>query len=1116
MLRILRSILPFAAERFAPEVMAAFDASFYRVIHPVLADLSDGDLFQHFIEAGCKAGLDPTPFFSGRRYLARNPDVAAAGLNPFAHYILSGRAEGRASSLSLWGRAHGPDIGGDAIALARPHFDAGHYRAQVPKLSQLSADALLSHCLIIGTSEGLTPNPTFSGEDYLDAHPDVRKAGINPFLHFAIYGQHEGRRLLDRGANPKAEHGGPLTLEQLAALSEAEAVVRILGKFDAQHYAKLYPDMRGKPADLALHYHRHGWREGRNPAADFDTGYYLQTNTGLREAGINPLLHFTEIGARSGRLTTRPLADMVKAKDLDAVRAAFNPAYYRMMNSDLAAADDEALLVHYMAVGWRERRDPRPDFSTRHYIETYPDIARGDINPFLHFILFGKAEGRKPRGDEPMRLLKTPGHSLTPEHLQSVMLAAARGGKGVRPPAKIQPDSLTQHWIIPDFQPGSGGHMTIFRMIKFQEMFGHRCKIWIEAPRFHETAEAAWETIVKHFQCIGAEVDFAQNGFFEAKGDAVIATGWSTAYLARAATGFHEKFYFVQDHEVEFYPTGSERLLAEQSYRFGLSCICASPWLERIMRDTYGLWARSFHLAYDAEIYTPSDKHTARRAQSDGPLRIAVYARDHTARRCVALSLMALEWLAARRDDFEVHFFGQAELPFAQASFAAMNHGVLSAEKLADLYRSCDIGICFSGTNYSLVPQEMMACGLPVVELDGDSTRAIFPKGVVTLAGPDPADIAAKLAALLDDAELRAKQAERGRKWAAGFSWEGSARIVEGALRDRLTETRPAKIAAPTRTRRKQTALDVVIPTWNGMGELEPVIAALRRQSMAEAIQIHCIDSRSSDGTAEWLRAQADIALIEIDQAAFQHGRTRNQAAAAGSAPLIAFLTQDAIPATTTWAHDICTMFAHVPKAAGLFGRHLPYPHHPEWVRREIEGHFDNMLKHPLALSRETDPEKWASQDRGWRQLLHFYSDNNSAMRRAIWAEIPYPEVDYGEDQVWARDIIAAGHTKLYAPTACVYHSHDYDPVETFKRARTEAAFFYTHFGYALGDGTEEELAARITREQANFRAWAYRHPTSPEEEALRLGNIEAKHRGWRAGLDEARGGNGNNGGSGA
>lgn len=1107
-LKLLNSILPAPSQRVPRDLSDAFDPAFYRFLHADFAAMSDKALLRHFLDAGWQAGFDPTPFFSVQRYLTNNTDVAAAKVNPFVHYIARGRTEGRATQLSSWGRDKGPELASNVISLVRHLFDVEHYRAQLPALAHLPADTLLSHYLVIGWLSGLTPSTRFSGAAYLGAHPDVRNAGTHPFVHFALYGQKEGRQLAVWQEGSQAPQDYETVAPQaLAMMSDQEAVTCIKAYFDAEFYAAQYADMCGNADDLALHYHKHGWREGRNPAADFETSYYLQTNPELADAGVNPLLHYAKIGSRFGQPRTRPLKERVDPRDIKAVRHAFNPAFYRAMNPDVDVDTDDALLIHYMAIGWRERRDPRPDFSTRYYIERYPDIAAGDINPFLHYTLFGKAEGRRTRADAPLRLLKGGSSAAVPPHLKAVTPATRMDGKQPRPPAKIRLEALTQHWIIPDFQPGSGGHMTIFRMIKFQEMFGHRCKIWIEAPVFHTTPAAAWDTIVKHFQCIGAEVDFVENGFFDARGDAVIATGWSTAYLARAATGFHEKFYFVQDHEVEFYPTGSERLLAEQTYRFGLSCICASPWLEQLMQARYGLWARSFHLAYDAEIYTAAEQAQPSKDHGEQPLRIAVYARDHTARRCVALSLIALEQLATARDDFEVHFFGQAELPFVQAGFAAVNHGVLSAQKLAALYRSCDIGICFSGTNYSLVPQEMMACGLPVVELDGESTRAIFPKGVVTLAGPEPADIAAKLAKLLDNTALRRKQAKQGQTWAAGFSWEESARAVEGALRDRLVERKSTKIAAPGVARPKQTQLDVVIPTWNGMDEIEPVIAAIRRQNMAEAIQIHCIDSSSSDGTAEWLRAQRDVALIEIDQADFQHGRTRNLGAAAGQAPIVAFLTQDAIPATTTWAHDICAMFAHVPTAAGLFGRHLPYPHHPAWVRHEIEGHFDNMLKHPLVLSRDTDPEKWAAGDQGWRQLLHFYSDNNSAMRRAVWADIPYPEVDYGEDQVWARDIIEAGLTKLFAPTACVYHSHDYDPVETFKRARTEAAFFFTHFGYVLGDGSEEELAARISREQAAYRGWAYRHAISSEEEPRRLGNIEAKHRGWKAGLDAARDG---------
>ena len=70
-------------------------------------------------------------------------------------------------------------------------------------------------------------------------------------------------------------------------------------------------------------------------------------------------------------------------------------------------------------------------------------------------------------------------------------------------------------------------------------------------------------------------------------------------------------------------------------------------------------------------------------------------------------------------------------------------------------WRNCTemhiIGICFSATNYSLVPQEMMACGLPVIEIEGESTRAVFPEDVVTLTGPHPCAIADSIEALLRD-----------------------------------------------------------------------------------------------------------------------------------------------------------------------------------------------------------------------------------------------------------------------------------------------------------------------------------------------------------------------------
>ena len=71
-------------------------------------------------------------------------------------------------------------------------------------------------------------------------------------------------------------------------------------------------------------------------------------------------------------------------------------------------------------------------------------------------------------------------------------------------------------------------------------------------------------------------------------------------------------------------------------------------------------------------------------------------------------------------------------------------------------------------------------------------------------------------------------------------------------------------------------------------------------------------------------------------------------------------------------------------------------------------------------------------------------------MRRSIWEKVPYPDVDFAEDQVWAQQIIDEGYAKAYAPTAAVYHSHDFGLWEKLQRSFDEARCFNIQFGYRM------------------------------------------------------------------
>jgi glycosyltransferase involved in cell wall biosynthesis len=348
-----------------------------------------------------------------------------------------------------------------------------------------------------------------------------------------------------------------------------------------------------------------------------------------------------------------------------------------------------------------------------------------------------------------------------------------------RPTREPNMEALDIHWVIPDFLPGAGGHMTIFRIVKLLAQFGHRQTLWIQNPSVHSTPKAAHQTMEKHFLTADAEFRFLPSDMSMIEGDAIIASDRWTAFPVAATKNFFRRFYFVQDYETYFYPAGSHALLTDFTYSLGFDCLCAGNWLKRLMGE-HGLWTMAWELATDDAIYfNPLTE------QQRDPSRIAFYSRITTTRRAVELGLLALEELARWGYKFGVDFYGAAA-EFHEPPYSHQYHGILSPMELGNLYRKSALGLVFSSTNYSLVPREMMACRLPVVELDVDSVRSVFPEDVLVRVAPHPTAIAEGIANLLDNQPGRQQLADRALEYQKQFSWERSARLIESALRERI------------------------------------------------------------------------------------------------------------------------------------------------------------------------------------------------------------------------------------------------------------------------------------------------------------------------------------------
>lgn len=278
----------------------------------------------------------------------------------------------------------------------------------------------------------------------------------------------------------------------------------------------------------------------------------------------------------------------------------------------------------------------------------------------------------------------------------------------------------------------------------------------------------------------------------------------------------------------------------------------------------------------------------------------------------------------------------------------------------------------------------------------------------------------------------------------------------------------------------------VIIPTKNAGDILRRVLPSVLSQKTDWPFEVIVIDSGSTDGTVDYVRSLPDIVLMQISPAEFGHGRTRNLAISRAQGEFCALLTHDALPQDDRWLANLVAPFAEDAGIAGVFGRHIAYPEHGAYVTRDLDQHFQGFDVLPRVVSRAMDPERYES-DRGWRQALHFYSDNNSCLRRSVWEAIPYPDVEFAEDQIWADTIIKAGFKKAYARDAAVYHSHDYDALDQFRRAFDESLSFLVLFGYKLGFRSFRKAVAACYRMGRRDWHWGRRNGVPVRERLHRI-----------------------------
>ena len=336
-------------------------------------------------------------------------------------------------------------------------------------------------------------------------------------------------------------------------------------------------------------------------------------------------------------------------------------------------------------------------------------------------------------------------------------------------PYKTKKKSWKIGWVLSPISKGSGGQNTITRFARFLQEQGHDVTFYIYEGIHPQSPVEAKAILSESFNF---DVNVKKVSQYT-ESDALIATGWETAYPVFNIDTKAHKFYFVQDFEPYFYGLGSKAVLAENTYKMNFYGITAGRWLTKKVSE-YGMKADYFDFGADMNIYRLVDK-------ADKQKKICFYARPVTERRAFELGVIALDKFHKKHPEYTIEFFGW-DVSNYQIPFPYVNRGILSHQDVADLYKESEACLVLSLTNVSLLPLELLAAGcIPVMNEGENNSLVLGENKYIHYAPASPIELANELCNVVEIKNINtyAKKASESVK---DLSWDESYKKVERIL----------------------------------------------------------------------------------------------------------------------------------------------------------------------------------------------------------------------------------------------------------------------------------------------------------------------------------------------
>jgi len=212
----------------------------------------------------------------------------------------------------------------------------------------------------------------------------------------------------------------------------------------------------------------------------------------------------------------------------------------------------------------------------------------------------------------------------------------------------------------------------------------------------------------------------------------------------------------------------------------------------------------------------------------------------------------------------------------------------------------------------------------------------------------------------------------------------------------------------------KDPLVSIVMRSFNEAWALRETLPALQAQEYRNW-ELIVIDSGSTDGSVELIRQARPRHFVQIQPHDYHPPRVMNHGVRLAGSNFVIFLNADATPQGSHWLRPLVRLLFN-PRVAAVYGRQIPRPDCRAVYARDYAACFG-----PQHTAARRDD---------------FFSMVSSGIRKDIWAGRGFNEnLQYSEDDEYARWCRARGCRVLYAPGSCVMHSHNYTPAQAAKRS---------------------------------------------------------------------------------